>query len=178
VTSSNTSRTSRKSLSTVPRLSLCACLFFSAFSVAIGASAGRAALADDAGGPRLILQKLDIVTSSGTHAFAVEVMGSEPERERGLMFRRFLAPDRGMLFAFETEQPVTMWMKNTYIPLDMIFIARKGKVVGFAENAVPLSEKIISSGVPAFAVLEVTAGTAARIGLRIGDSVRHPIFNP
>ena len=98
------------------------------------------------------------------------------QRERGLMFRRFLDENRGMLFDFETERPVMMWMKNTYLPLDMVFIGRSGKVVGIAENAVPLSEKVISSGVSTFAVLEVNAGTAARIGLRIGDSIHHPIF--
>jgi uncharacterized protein len=123
------------------------------------------------------LEKLEIVTSSGTHEFWVEVMRSEPQRERGLMFRRFLPKDRGMLFDFAIERPVMMWMKNTYLPLDMIFIARSGKVVGIAENTAPLSEKIIPSGAPACGVLEVNAGTAGRIGLRIGDTVRHPIFN-
>jgi len=142
----------------------------------IDPSAWRAVCAEATRGPRLNLEKLEIVTSSGTHAFSVEVMRSEPERERGLMFRRFLAKDRGMLFAFETERPLMMWMKNTYLPLDMIFVGRSGKVVAVAENAVPLSEKIISSGVPAFAVLEANAGTVARIGLRIGDNVRHPVF--
>jgi uncharacterized protein len=145
-------------------------------SSAIRPSAWDAVRAEDALGPRLNLEKLDIVTSSGIHAFSVEVMRTEPERERGLMFRRFLAKDRGMLFEFKAEQVVTMWMKNTYLPLDMIFISRTGKVVAVAENAAPLSEKIISSEVPAYAVLEVNAGTVARIGLRIGDSVRHPMF--
>ncbi|MGH6842342.1 MAG: DUF192 domain-containing protein, partial [Methylocella sp.] len=84
--------------------------------------------------------------------------------------------NRGMLFDFATERPVTMWMKNTFLPLDMIFIGRAGKVVGLAENTEPLSKKIIPSGAPAYAVLEVNAGTAARIGMRIGDSVRHPLF--
>jgi uncharacterized protein len=152
-------------------------LFWLAFSASpIAPCALREARAEDALGPRLNLEKLEIVTSSGTHAFSVEIMRTDPERERGLMFRRFLPKDRGMLFAFETERPLMMWMKNTYLPLDMIFIARSGKVVGVAENTTPLSEKIISSGVPAFAVLEVNAGTAARIGLRIGDTVRHPVF--
>jgi uncharacterized protein len=127
--------------------------------------------------PQGILERLEIVTASGTHEFSVEVMRSGPQRERGLMFRRFLPQDRGMLFDFATERPVTMWMKNTYLPLDMIFIGRAGKVVGLAENTEPLSEKIIPSGAPAYGVLEVNAGTAARIGLRIGDSVRHPLFD-
>ena len=103
-------------------------------------------------------------------------MRSGPQRERGLMFRRFLPQDRGMLFDFGTERPVMMWMKNTYLPLDMIFISRAGKVSGTRQNTEPLSEKIIPSGAPAYGVLEVNAGTAARIGLRIGDDVRHPLF--
>jgi uncharacterized protein len=126
--------------------------------------------------PQGVLERLEIVTASGTHEFSVEVMRTGPQLERGLMFRRFLPQDRGMLFDFGTERPVMMWMKNTYLPLDMIFIGRAGKVVGLAENTEPLSEKIISSGAPAYGVLEVNAGTAARIGLRIGDSVHHPLF--
>jgi uncharacterized membrane protein (UPF0127 family) len=82
-----------------------------------------------------------------------------------------------MLFDFDTERPVQMWMKNTYIGLDMIFISRTGKVVGLAEDTEPLSERIISSGAPAAGVIEVNAGAAARIGLRIGDRVRHPLFS-
>jgi uncharacterized membrane protein (UPF0127 family) len=119
------------------------------------------------------LEALEIVTSSGAHKFSVEVMRSEKQRERGLMFRRTLPQDQGMLFIFPFEQPVAMWMKNTYLPLDLIFIAASGKVVGLAENAEPLSEKIIPSVRPVYAVLEVNAGTAARIGLRIGDTIRY-----
>jgi uncharacterized protein len=121
-------------------------------------------------------EQLAIITSSGTHDFLVEVMRSEAQRERGLMFRRSLPQDRGMLFDFGVERPVAMWMKNTYLPLDMIFIGCSGRVVGLAENTEPMSEKIIPSGAPACGVLEVNAGTAARIGLRRGDTVRHPIF--
>ncbi|HMF05722.1 MAG TPA: DUF192 domain-containing protein [Methylocella sp.] len=169
--------TSFRGLSRLARLSFWAVVVWLNFSaIPIDSGAWRAVCAEDKLGPRLNLEKLDIVTSSGTHAFSVEVMRSEPERERGLMFRRFLAKDRGMLFDFNAERVVMMWMKNTYLPLDMIFIARTGKVIGVAENAVPLSEKIISSGVPAYAVLEVPAGTVARLGLRIGDSVRHSVF--
>jgi uncharacterized protein len=139
--------------------------------------ASPAALAMDSPPPQGNLERLAIVTASGTHEFSVEVARSGPQLERGLMFRRFLPQERGMLFDFATERPVMMWMKNTYLPLDMIFIGRAGKVVGLAENTEPLSEKIIPSGAPAYAVLEVNAGTAARIGLRIGDSVRHPLFD-
>jgi len=121
-------------------------------------------------------EKLQIVTASGVHDFSVEVMRTPAELEKGLMFRKYLPQDRGMLFVFATEEPVAMWMKNTYLPLDMIFIGRTGRVVGLAENAEPLSEKIIPSGAPTAGVLEVNAGIAAKIGLKIGDLVRHSAF--
>ena len=108
--------------------------------------------------------------------FAIEVMRTDEERARGLMFRRFMPADRGMLFDFKTEQPVLMWMKNTYIPLDMIFISRNGTVTSVAANTEPMSERTISSGPPAFAVLEVNAGVAAKIGLKPGDRVVHGLF--
>jgi len=119
---------------------------------------------------------LEIVTARGRHVVAVEVMRTDEERARGLMFRRFMPADRGMLFDFKTEQPVLMWMKNTYIPLDMIFISRNGTVTSVAANTEPMSERTISSGPPAFAVLEVNAGVAAKIGLKPGDRVVHGLF--
>jgi uncharacterized membrane protein (UPF0127 family) len=121
-------------------------------------------------------EPLEIVTASGRHVFAVEVMRTDEERARGLMFRRFMPADRGMLFDFKIEQPVLMWMKNTYIPLDMIFISRNGTVTSVAANTEPMSERTISSGPPAFAVLEVNAGVAAKIGLKPGDRVAHGLF--
>ena len=124
------------------------------------------------------LDKLEIVTSSGVHTFAVEMARTDAEREQGLMYRRFMPADRGMLFDFKREQPVMFWMKNTYIPLDMIFISRAGVVTGIAANAEPLSERLIPSGGPCYGVLEVNAGVAASIGVRPGDKVRHPIFAP
>ncbi|WP_158807601.1 DUF192 domain-containing protein [Beijerinckia sp. L45] len=122
------------------------------------------------------LEKLEIDTASGPHILQVEVMRTQPELEKGLMFRRFLPKDRGMLFDFKVEKPVEMWMKNTYISLDMVFIGHDGHVVGIARDAEPLSETIIPSGAPAFGVLEVNAGEAAAIGLKIGDAVHHPLF--
>ena len=151
--------------------------FFGLCATLVFLSACPAAPAGDAPPPQGNLERLDIVTASGTHEFSVEVVRSGLQRERGLMFRRFLPQDRGMLFDFAIERPLMMWMKNTFLPLDMIFIGRAGKVVGLAENTEPLSKKIIPSGGPAYGVLEVNAGTAARIGLRIGDSVRHPLFD-
>ncbi|MCI0467836.1 MAG: DUF192 domain-containing protein [Beijerinckiaceae bacterium] len=144
--------------------------------LAISLVLAQATHAGEAPRPQLKLENLEIVTSSGTHVFSVEVMRTDQQRERGLMFRRFLPQDQGMVFGFEAERPLMMWMKNTYLPLDMIFIGRSGKVTGLAENTEPLSEEIIPSGAPAYAVLEVNAGTAGRIGLRIGDMVRHPLF--
>jgi uncharacterized protein len=109
-------------------------------------------------------------TASGHHEFAVEIMRTPCELQQGLMFRRFLAADRGMVLEFPRQEIVPMWMKNTYIPLDMIFIAN-GKVVSVAENTAPLSEKVILPSGPASRVIEVNAGSAARISLRTGDRV-------
>ncbi len=144
---------------------------------AIATPAARAQEGVGAGQGAARLDRLDIVTASGDHAFLVEVMRTEAERERGLMFRRSLPQDRGMLFDFDSERPVEMWMKNTFIPLDMIFISRSGRVVGLAEDAEPLSQRIIPSGAPAAGVIEVNAGVAAKIGLKIGDEVRDPLFS-
>jgi uncharacterized membrane protein (UPF0127 family) len=136
----------------------------------------------DASAPNA-LEPLTIVTDPkgahpADHALSVEVMRTEAERERGLMERRYLPPDRGMLFQFDREQPVMMWMKNTYIPLDMIFISRAGVVTHIHENAEPLSEAIISSNGAVYGVLEVNAGYARKIGLKPGDLLRHPLFRP
>jgi uncharacterized membrane protein (UPF0127 family) len=122
------------------------------------------------------LEKLEVITSTGTHPFSVEVMRTPEQLAQGLMFRRYMPDDRGMLFDFKTEQPVQFWMKNTYLPLDMIFISKAGKIVSIAENAEPLSEKLIPSGGPVLGVLEVNAGTAARIHAQPGDTVRASIF--
>ncbi len=92
------------------------------------------------------------------------------------MFRRSLAADAGMLFDYGDPQPVAMWMKNTLIPLDMVFIGKDGTVVDFRERAVPMSLDTIEPKVPARAVLEVNAGTAQRLGLQVGNTVHHAFF--
>ena len=92
------------------------------------------------------------------------------------MFRESMPADHGMLFDFKTDQPVAFWMKNTPLPLDMLFIDGKGTVVRIAADTVPFSEAPVSSGQPIRAVLEVNAGTAARLGIAPGAKVRHPIF--
>jgi uncharacterized protein len=121
---------------------------------------------------------LEIATSTGEHSFQVEIANDEASRERGLMDRRYMAADRGMLFEFDRDAPEAFWMKNTYIPLDMIFIARSGLVTRIVANAEPLSERVIPSGGPCAAVLELNGGTAAAIALKVGDKIRHPFFKP
>lgn len=122
------------------------------------------------------MQPLEIVTKSGVHVFTVEVAKTEQERATGLMYRKELAEGRGMLFDFSPEQPVSMWMKNTFIPLDMIFIRSDGRILRIAENTEPHSEKIIPSGGLAKGVLEVIGGTARKYGIQAGDRVAHPLF--
>jgi uncharacterized protein len=109
---------------------------------------------------------------------ALEIARDEASRARGLMDRRFMPADHGMLFEFEREAPEAFWMKDTYIPLDMIFISRAGVVTNVVANAEPLSERAIPSGPPCMGVLELNGGAAARIGLKVGDRVRHPFFKP
>jgi uncharacterized protein len=119
---------------------------------------------------------IDIVTRSGVHAFSVELATNDADRERGLMFRKELPEGHGMLFDFQTEQQVSFWMHNTYIPLDMIFIAADGRVVHIAENAKPMSDDLIPSVRPIRAVLEVIAGTVRKLGIASGDRVTGSIF--
>jgi uncharacterized protein len=121
-------------------------------------------------------QTLEVVSKTGVHVFSVELAVTEDERMHGLMFRKHLPLGQGMLFDFKTEQEVTMWMKNTYIPLDMFFIRRDGRILRIAENTEPLSETIIPSGGPALAVLEVIGGTAKKFGIEAGDRVSGPLF--
>ncbi|MDX2159599.1 MAG: DUF192 domain-containing protein [Hyphomicrobiaceae bacterium] len=121
---------------------------------------------------------LRLVTQSGEHAFQVEVAESPEEKSRGLMFRRSLADDAGMLFPYEPPQEASMWMKNTYISLDMVFIRADGTVHRVEPGTEPFSEAVISSGGTVSAVLELKAGTAARIGLKAGDKAVHGLFKP
>jgi len=122
------------------------------------------------------VQPLEIATKSGVHVFSVEMATTEEEKQNGLMWRKELPDGKGMLFDFSPEQQISMWMKNTYIPLDMIFIRADGRILRIAENTEPLSTKIISSGGLARGVLEVIAGTAQKYGIQPGDRVAHPLF--
>jgi len=123
------------------------------------------------------MDSLEIATRSGVHSFSVEVVATEEERQKGLMFRKQLPEGTGMLFDFKVDAPVSFWMKNTYIPLDMIFIRGDGRIASIAENTEPLSERLIPSNGPVRGVLEVIGGTAKKLGIRPGDRVAHPIFS-
>ena len=118
---------------------------------------------------------LAITTASGrTHRFIVEVARTPEEQARGLMERQSLAPDRGMLFPYQSPQPVSFWMKNTLIPLDMIFIAPGGRILRIEANTVPLSLEPVGSGEPVEAVLELAGGRSAELGIAAGDKVEWP----
>jgi uncharacterized membrane protein (UPF0127 family) len=150
------------------RLVLLLCLV-----VAVMAPAGNLA----AGG-QSELETVAIETPDDRLLFQVEVADDENERARGLMFRRSLAEGEGMIFLYPSPRPVAFWMKNTYLPLDLVFIAEGGLVTGVARNASPLSEEPIPSVVPVIAVLEINGGLAQRLGIEPGARVRHPIYFP
>ncbi|WP_209846496.1 DUF192 domain-containing protein [Rhizobium herbae] len=118
---------------------------------------------------------LQIISAGGkVHRFTAELAVDSDQRAHGLMDRRHMPRDRGMLFDFGQTRQVMMWMKNTYLPLDMLFIARDGKVETIRENAVPLSEAIIDSRVPVAFVLELNGGTVSRLGIAPGDIIDSP----
>ena len=122
----------------------------------------------------------ELIVESGAkrHRFAIEVADNDERRTLGLMHRTQLAADAGMLFDFKSNQITAMWMRNTRIPLDMLFIANDGKIVNIAERTIPFSEQIIPSDGPVRAVLELNGGTVARLAIRPGDRVVHPMFKP
>lgn len=119
---------------------------------------------------------IEIVSSTGVHAFDVTLATNEKERERGLMFVKHLPEGQGMLFDFKSDQPVSFWMHNTYISLDMFFIRSDGTITHIAASAKPLSDAMIPSDGPVRAVLEVIAGTADKLGIKPGDHVAGSIF--
>ena len=112
-----------------------------------------------------------VATGGGPVRFFVEVAVTPQERAAGLMHRRELAADHGMIFDFGAEQDVLMWMRNTYLPLDMLFIDSTGAIRHIARRTTPLSERTISSQVPVRYVLEINGGLADKLGIAIGDTV-------
>ena len=119
---------------------------------------------------------LTIVSATGPHRFKVEVAETPAQMTQGLMFRRSLAPDAGMLFDYKQPIMATMWMRNTLIPLDMLFVDAQGRIVNIHQRAVPQSLDVIVAAGPVRAVIELNGGTAARLGIEPGDRVIHPIF--
>jgi uncharacterized protein len=119
---------------------------------------------------------LVVVTAAREIKFEVELALNDAERSRGLMYREKLGPYDGMLFDFHQDAPVSFWMKNTLIPLDMVFIAGDGTIKHVHANAVPLSTEAVPSQFPVRAVLEINGGSARLLGIKPGDKVKHPIF--
>ena len=122
------------------------------------------------------LEPLTIATETDASLFTVEIADTDELRERGLMFRQRIPPDRGMLFDFGSPRQVAMWMKNTYVSLDMLFIRQDGSIAYIAENTVPQSLETVGISEPVLAVLELAGGTSKRLGIRAGDTVFHRIF--
>jgi uncharacterized membrane protein (UPF0127 family) len=117
-----------------------------------------------------------VVSGAKTHAFRVWVADTPARREQGLMWVRSLPADRGMLFVFDAPQPASFWMKNTYVALDLLFVAPDGRIVRVAENAQPESTALIDSMGIVLGVLELRGGTARRLGIAAGDRLLHPAF--
>jgi uncharacterized membrane protein (UPF0127 family) len=122
------------------------------------------------------ISRVSIVTAGGTYNLSVELATNRKQRSQGLMGRREMATNAGMLFDFERTEPVTMWMKNTFISLDMLFLDNTGQIVYIAPNTQPQSLRHISPGRPVRGVLELNAGTAVRLGVKTGDRVLHSMF--
>ena len=122
----------------------------------------------------LPVETITIDTKAGPHAFSVEVAADEESRERGLMYRTAMAPDAGMLFDFHTPQPVSFWMENTVLPLDMLFVRADGTIARIKANATPYSRENIPSGEPVEVVIELNAGRAAALGIVEGARVHAP----
>jgi hypothetical protein len=122
------------------------------------------------------LEPLVIVSGGQRHAFQVEVMRTPDQRAKGLMHRNYMPADRGMLFDFGATEPVAMWMQNTFISLDMLFIRADGSIARIAERTEPLSTRTIPSGEPVLSVLEINGGIAEKLGIKAGDKVEHKLF--
>jgi uncharacterized membrane protein (UPF0127 family) len=151
-------------------------LFLSVLSVLALVSAGLAQPLNVQ--QRVIFPSGELTIESGgqRHKFSIELADTDERRTLGLMYRTSLAADAGMLFDFKMDQPVIMWMRNTRLPLDMLFITRDGRIANIAQRTVPFSETSIYSSGPVRAVLELNGGTAERLGIKPGDRVFHPMF--
>ena len=126
--------------------------------------------------PAAAYERLELVTAGGVHALDVEIAATPQKQALGLMYRTSLPETTGMLFPYKEARELTMWMRNTYIPLDMIFIRPDGTIHRIEARTEPLSDRIIASEGPVSAVLEIAGGGAERMGLKPGDKVRHRYF--
>lgn len=121
---------------------------------------------------------LSVHTRGGSHKFSVEIAETYDQHARGLMFRKNMPMTHGMLFLFEQDQMITMWMKNTFIPLDIIFIDRSGVIVNIVRSTEPYSLDHIKSAKPVISVLEVNAQVTRRLNIQAGDRIEYPFFTP
>jgi uncharacterized protein len=151
-------------------------LFFAAVAALAMVSAGFAQPVNVQQRITFPTAELTIESGGKRHKFNVEFADTDERRALGLMYRTTLAADAGMLFDFKVDQPVAMWMRNTRLPLDMLFITRDGRIANIAQRTVPFSETSIYSSGPVRGVLELNGGTAERLGLKPGDRVIHPMF--
>ena len=147
---------------------------FALVLIALVPAASRAQSQQPAAGSGL--EQLVIVSGGTRHAFQVEVMRTPEQRAKGLMYRNYMPADRGMLFDFAASEPVAMWMQNTYISLDMLFIRANGTIARIAERTEPLSTRTIPSGEPVLSVLEINGGVSRQLGIKPGDKVEHALF--
>ncbi len=122
------------------------------------------------------VETLEIITGSGKFKFSIEIADDTRERSRGLMFRETMLPTHGMLFDFGETTVVSMWMQNTPLSLDMVFVRENGSVARVENETTPFSQSIITSGEPVSHVLELKAGMAKQIGLKEGDLLNHRFF--
>ncbi|NNJ76744.1 MAG: DUF192 domain-containing protein [Anderseniella sp.] len=126
---------------------------------------------------RLPVEQVIVTTDRGDIAFATEIATTDETRSRGLMFRRSMGEREAMLFHWPSPRLVSMWMRNTYLSLDMLFVAADGLVVHVQANTVPQSLDVLSAGREVTAVMELVAGTAAKLGIRPGSRLKHRFFN-
>lgn len=155
--------------------------FTSVLAVALGAATlagtGPSRAESVAAQPAASLSQLTVETETGIHAYKVELATTPAERSRGLMYRKSLPTDQGMLFDMGAAGPTAFWMRNTFVSLDIIFIGADGRVLNVAARTTPLSEETVPSDGDARFVLELLAGQAAAVGLKPGDRIRHPVID-
>ena len=140
--------------------------FLAAFTLAANAAALE----------RFEKSALSIITAKGEAKFEIEIAETPQQQAQGLMYRRSMPANAGMLFIYARPQPASYWMKNTFIPLDMLFIGTDGRIVNIRQRTVPHSLAPVRSDGEVLAVLELNGGTTSRLGIKAGDAVRHEIF--